>query len=391
MNWNFPTERKAKLDSLLQRVESVRETVMANAAESERIGTLPKPSVDALYEAGLFALKFPECLGGAEADPVAQIRVIEAMARYDTSAAWCMMIGATSAARPATHLTDASLDTFMPNGRVPLSASVGSSGIGKAVQVDGGYVFTGRWRFASGIRHSEWITCGATVQNESDEEPRLRSAIFPTAEVTIHDNWDVSGLRGTGSCDFSLTDQFVPDELTWDIAGSPKRGGALYKVGSPGFVIHEHAGIALGIGQRSLDAITEVAKYRGRWRKSSTISQRGHFQRILGELEIKLSAARSYTYQLFEKAWQEVCSNDDLTPETHARLRACATFDTDVAIYVATQAFRFAGGSAIYATSELQQCLRDITAAGQHFMVSDSSYENHAQFILDMPEANPMG
>ena len=96
MLWNFPPGREEKRQVLLDAVAEVREVLEAGADQSEEEGTLPQDSVDALYESGLLGLKLPAELGGAEADPVTQLEVIEALARIDASAAWCTMIGATS-------------------------------------------------------------------------------------------------------------------------------------------------------------------------------------------------------------------------------------------------------------------------------------------------------
>ena len=71
-------------------------------------------------------------------------------------------------------------------------------------------------------------------------------------------------------------------------------------------------------------------------------------------------------------------------------MRSVATYTTDVAADVASQAFRYGGGSALFTTSVLQQCLRDINAAAQHQMVSDTAYENHGQFMLGLPDARAM-
>ena len=71
-------------------VEKVRSTVLAGAPEAEANATLPASTVDALYQSGIFALKLPEELGGAEADPVTQLEVIEAVSRIDPSAGWCV-------------------------------------------------------------------------------------------------------------------------------------------------------------------------------------------------------------------------------------------------------------------------------------------------------------
>jgi alkylation response protein AidB-like acyl-CoA dehydrogenase len=90
-----PTAREDTLKRLLAAVESVRETVAAAAAEAEAIKTLPQATVDAVDAAGLLRLKLPAILGGAEADPVTQTTVIEALSYVDASAGWCLMIGAS--------------------------------------------------------------------------------------------------------------------------------------------------------------------------------------------------------------------------------------------------------------------------------------------------------
>ena len=94
MKQKFPTDRAEKRQALLQAVDSVRDILAAGADEAEAIRTLPQASVAALREAGLFALKLPAVLGGAEADPVTQIEVIEAVSYIDPSTGWNLLIGA---------------------------------------------------------------------------------------------------------------------------------------------------------------------------------------------------------------------------------------------------------------------------------------------------------
>ena len=71
-------------------------------------------------------------------------------------------------------------------------------------------------------------------------------------------------------------------------------------------------------------------------------------------------------------------------------MRSVCSYSTDVAAEVVTQAFRFAGGAALFESSVLQRCLRDINAGAQHQMVSDTAYENHGQFMLGLPDARVM-
>jgi indole-3-acetate monooxygenase len=97
MGPKFPTGREEKRMALLAAVESVRETLVAGADEAETHATLPQATVQALDDAGLFALKLPAVLGGAEADLVTQLEVLEAISYIDTSAGWCTLIGAARA------------------------------------------------------------------------------------------------------------------------------------------------------------------------------------------------------------------------------------------------------------------------------------------------------
>ena len=233
MLWKFPPGREEKRQVLLHAVAEVREVLEAGADQSEREGTLPQDSVDALYQSGLLALKLPAELGGAEADPVTQLEVIEGLARIDSSAAWCTMIGATSVGSWGAFLSDEAIERLFAGGRPPKGAGVFLPA-GVAVPKGGGYVVNGRWPFASGIRHSEWVSGGVRVARDGVETGERLRVIFPTSDVKIHDNWQVSGLRGTGSNDFSVIDLFVPKEFSWDPMHTPaKRAGRCSGWGRP--------------------------------------------------------------------------------------------------------------------------------------------------------------
>ena len=68
-----------------------------------------------------------------------------------------------------------------------------------------------------------------------------------------------------------------------------------------------------------------------------------------------------------------------------SEMAAVSTYVTEVAVDVATTAFRYAGGSAIHRSNILQRCLRNINAAAQHFMVSDTALENYGASLLEVP------
>jgi indole-3-acetate monooxygenase len=391
MSQTFPTGREEKRQVLLAAVECVRHTLVAGADEAEASATLPPTTVQALDDAGLFALKLPAVLGGAEADLVTQLEILEAVSYIDTSAGWCLLIGASAVAGLGAFLANEALPQVFGGRQVPRAAGAFMPS-GQAIPVDGGYRVSGRWAFASGIRHAQWVTATAHVVRAGATAPELRRVVMPVTAVQIHDNWQVMGLQGTGSCDFSVTDLFVPEHFSWDAQQArPQRGGPLYRLGMPAFVTNEHVAFALGVGRRALDTLLDLAQSKQRgYGQRSTLAARPAVHRVLGESDLRLRAARTLAIESYEKAWTTVCAGQRLPPRLQAELRSIATFATDVAVEVTTQAFRYSGGTALYSTHVLQRCLRDINAAAQHLMVSETAHENYGQCLLGLPDANPM-
>ncbi|MFT7649469.1 MAG: alkylation response protein AidB-like acyl-CoA dehydrogenase [Candidatus Poriferisodalaceae bacterium] len=391
MSWNFPTGRESKRRHLMDRVESVRTVVLAGVDAAESLYRLPDLTFDALYEAGLFWLKLPEVLGGAEADPLIQIEVIEALATIDASAAWSVMIGSQSTGLPAAWLPDDALDVVFGEGSTPVAAgSLMPSGT--ATPVEGGYRVTGRWAFASGISHCRWVN--ATVRIEGVAEaglPSLRRVVLPTAEVDIHDNWNAVGLKGSGSSDFSIDDVFVPESFCWGFTDPPRRGGPLYLLGLPGYVAYEHAALALGIGRHALDLLVDKASGKARGFEGSVVGDRPAFQRDLGRMDLQLTAARAMTFDVFGDVWAGLEPGRGPRPDQQAKMRSVASLSTEMCMDVVTRAFRYAGGEAVYADNQIQRCWRDLNTAAQHFLVSESAFENHGKFLLDREDAKPFG
>ena len=387
----FPTDREENRRVLMDAVDDVRDILEAGAEEGEETATLPQASVDALYDSGLLRLKLPHVLGGAEADLVTQLDVLEAVSEIDASAGWCLMIGAASLGGVGAFLHEDAIREIFAGGQPPKTAGVFAP-FGKAVPVNGGYLLSGRWSFASGIRHSDWISAGARVVTEDAGYPAQVRVTVRTSDVKIHDNWQVMGLRGTGSCDFSVEDLYVPTEFAYDVSLiEPLRGGPIFRLGRPAFVTNEHSAFALGVARRALDAVLEVGagKTRG-YTSVNPVARRPAFQRMLSECDLKLRAARALNVEILEQAWDTVCGGQPPDPMLQTQMRSLCSYTTDVATEVVTQAFRFAGGSALFDASILQRCLRDINAGAQHQMVSDAAYENQGQFMLGLPDARVM-
>jgi indole-3-acetate monooxygenase len=385
-------ERNVQLRrELLAEVAAVAPTLAEHAAESEGLARLNAPSIEALRKTRLLRFICPKERGGEEADPVTQLEIIEALAKIDGSAAWTVGILAGVSMIVAAFLPAASAKTIFASG-VPPMAGIASPR-GRAQPVDGGYRVNGTWSFGSGIHHADWVLASSVVP-ENPLPEAIRLVVLPRNQVVVHDNWQVAGLRGSGSCDFSVDDVFVPEAMTFRLAdvasGAAIAGGAALRVGHPALVMPFHFGIALGIARRALDEVTVQAIEKSRGRPPSLLATQAQFQFSLGKAELELAAARALAIAILTAAWKQAATGSVPPPTMQAEVRAAASYVTEVAQRVTTVAFQSMGGGALFDTNPLQRCFRDVYAAGQHFMMSQSALRALGQFKLNQPDANPM-
>ncbi len=379
-----PDEPQAKRAALLEAVESVRPVIEATAARTEADRTLAPEAVEAFREAGLFALKLPRELGGAEADPIVQMDVIEAVTLIDPSSAWTMFISGAVVGSTSARLPDEGIEELFAGGRIPCFAGTLKPD-GRAVRVEGGYRISGHWGWGSGIRHADYVNVLSPTDNS------VIAAAVPIAEVDIHDNWHVVGLRGTGRCDYSLDDVFVPDRRVADIRNPPQyRGGALYRMGVPGYVVNEHMIFALAVARLALDALQSLAtaKKRG-YGAGTTIADRPSVQRLVSEGRLRLAACRLLCDDVLGRLFDS-CADGPPDPAVLAEARAVGTLCTDEAVAIVSGAFRHAGGTAVYDGSMFERCLRDLYTVQSHFVVSDTAYEQHGQLLLGVDDRPSM-
>ena len=391
----FPKDRAANRALLLEQVAAIAATLRASGPTSEELGTLAPEAVKALRESGMFRLKLPNEVGGAEADPVTEMLVLEELSYHDFTSGWCTMVGATGIASLGMFLTPPALERVFKNG-IP-TASISFFPAGRATRNGSGYRVSGRWRFNSGIRHAEWVLGGTVVEGteaENGGRPLVIFAAFPATDVTLYDNWGgVTGLRGTGSGDFSVENYDLPGEMSfvWDLlAPKPLRGGPGYLLPPFSYVAKEHGSVAIGAARRALDELITIATTtRGTFR-ASKLDERQVVHRFIAEADIKLRAARALMHQRYEALYDKVTAGRLPDGADIADVRAICVHATDVAIWVATNVYHFAGNTGLHHPHVIGRLLRDLNTAGMHQVMSDTAYENHGKFRLGLPTADPL-
>jgi alkylation response protein AidB-like acyl-CoA dehydrogenase len=358
------------VSDLLGRVAQIAPVLEAGARESEDAQRLANASVNALHDHGFYKLWWPKELGGTGADLVDGIAVIDAIAEVDTAAAWNLAVGTLSSGFAGAYLATAAVEEIFSDKRLVIAGQLAP--IGRATRADGGLRVSGRWSFGSGIHQATWVMGGATIQDGERSEPVI--VVAPVAHAKIDEqSWQVMGLSGTGSCDYSLDDVLIPEGYWFSFPAAPRRrGGPVFDLSVPAQAMVLHAGFAVGAARRSLAEITGLARTKVRAFTKGSVAQSTTFQRELAESHARVAATRLYVYDVARRI-----QNGIGKPELPGLLiegRAASLFATDVALDVATWAYRRGGGTSLRLENPLQRIMRDLLAATQHVYVEESAY-----------------
>ncbi|WP_408887991.1 acyl-CoA dehydrogenase family protein [Myxococcus faecalis] len=376
---------------LLATARELAPRLSERSAEIESARRLPADLVSELNRAGVFRMMIPETYGGLELPPALSFQVIEALARADGATGWNAMIGA------ATALTAAWLPEAV--GRAIFSRPDVITGgvaapLGRAERVEGGHRVTGRWTWASGSQHCHWLIGGALVTEGGKPRmvregvPETRLFFFPAEHVTLHDTWFAAGLCGTGSGDMEVKDLFVPDDHGFSFFAPPRVARPLY--GFPfGLLGLGIPAVALGIARRAIDELTSLARQKTVVVERRLLASRPAVQEAVSEAEALVRSSRALALETIHAVFDEA-SRGPASVRARAELRLAMTHATRSSARAVDLMYEAAGGPAVFHTSALQRCLRDVHTLTQHAMVARPTLELTGGILLGFDPPTPV-
>jgi indole-3-acetate monooxygenase len=344
---------------LAEQARALIPLIDEHAAYADEKGRLADPVVAALHRDGLFTMWLPKVLGGAELGPVQSLEVLENLSYADASAGWVVMAGALSVGTAGAYLSDEAVDSLFGKSGRPVIAGQGTRP-GVAIPDGKGFRLSGSWSFASGLLHGTHIHTLAII--EGTGEPRI--FVLPVEKAQLLGNWDVIGLRGTGSIDYKIDNVFVPDGWThFAVTETPKRGGDIYRVGIIGFAEQCHTGWAMGVGRRMLDELASLAQEKAG--RAGSQSDSPVFLESFAKFEGKLRGARALAIE----AWGDVAATfargGRLSVRQQSLVRLALVNITDTLHEVGNYAYLAAGTTSLR-RGTLQRLMRDVHAGTQH-------------------------
>jgi alkylation response protein AidB-like acyl-CoA dehydrogenase len=371
------------------RACALRPLISAAADRIEEEREIPEEVVAALHEAQLFRMLLPRSCGGGEVEPAIYVQVIEEIAKADASVAWCLgqANGGTVA---GAYLEREAARTVFGDARAAVASG---PNFGTAVAVEGGYRVTGTWPFASGRKHAIWLAGHCLVQ-EPDGRPRLypdgkpfeRTMFFPKEKAIFKDIWHVMGLKGTGSDQFTVTDLFVPEDLSFTREWPPdlRENGPLYRFSNYQLFGVGFAGVALGIARATLDAFIALAREKAPRNSPQVLRDNALIQFQVGHAEAQLQSVRTFMVQTMRDLWDAVATGDTMDADERARLRMTITFASQQAREVVDVAYHAAGASAIFENNPFERRFRDVHTVSQQVQGHSSNFELLGQYVMGL-------
>ena len=376
-------------EGLAERVRRLAPILEAGAAQAETERRLTAEMQDALLRAGLFRLLLPRPYDGLELDLPTFFETIEAVAKVDASAAWCLC-QANGCAMTAAYLEPEIAQKIW--GDDPNAVLAWGPGPRCQAVADGeGYRLTGRWAFVSGGRHATWLGGHANIvepdgtpRRNADGSPHVRTLLFPAGEAIWHEVWDVIGLRGTGSDAFEMTEHFVAHDhsVERDTAAERRHEAPLYQFPAMSAYATGFSATALGISRAILDSFLELAGDKTPRMARSRLRDNGMVQWELGHAEARLRAARAFVRDEVEDIWAAVAASGELSIAQRMRIRLATTFAIHEAKEVADTAYDLAGATAVFTKNAFERRFRDIHTVAQQLQGRKTHFQTVGAFLL---------
>ncbi|MEU0841645.1 acyl-CoA dehydrogenase family protein [Streptomyces sp. NPDC005962] len=379
----------------MTQFERMLAVVAERRAEFEEKRHVPPDMIGEFKRAGIYRAGVPRRFGGDALPPAEFLRLIERISVVDGSAGWVASFGSS-----AVYLAALPLETqteLYANGP-DVAFAGGLFPVQPAERVDGGYRVAGRWKFASGCKGADVLGVGIKAsQDKADQDTKASldktgqdkagrplTAVLRPGQVQIAENWDVIGMRGTGSHDLVVDGAVVPEEWTFVRGGTPTVDEPLYRYPTVPYAAQVLAVVGLGVARAALDHVIAQGGRSG-YTGAPIPAERATYRIAVGQAEAQLRSARASFYETTEEAWATVVAGDPATAAQASLLRLSSAHLAKTSFEVVRAAYQLSGIAAIATGSPLERHLRDASVVPQHAFLQEGMYDGAGAVLMGVP------
>ncbi len=422
MSWSGSAHSHEETTEWLSRVEKITPVLVRHREQAERERVTPPAVIAALRDQNIHRMWVSPSFGGGGVSVRTGSAVLQALARVDASVAWQMGVQGVIS-RMSDYLPEQVACQLFQHSDGLVVGGINPSG--QAAPVPGGYRLRGRWSFASGSTHADWLVCASLVTEgdpttkgdlaasdwvgndpTADDPPAsappaddppggdpahaaqaatapTRMLFVPADRARFDDDWFTTGLRGSGSISFTVDDLFVPEEFTIDgrllrrpPAARPSRG---YPIAYYDFGPFTTASTALGIAQDALSAFPGIAVGTVPARGTQTLGSSHTVQAGLARAAALVRSA--------ELLLEDAANHTSLRcliggEELSALIRLAAATVGENTVKAVDSLHSMAGTRALRSGGRLDRCLRDVHSAAAHITLSPANFEMVGAYLL---------
>ncbi|ADI12819.1 putative oxidoreductase [Streptomyces bingchenggensis BCW-1] len=356
--------------------DRVLAVVAERRGEFEEKRHIPRDVIAEFKNEGIYRASTPKKFGGDALPPAEFLRMIERISVVDGSAGWVASFGSSLVYLAALPIqSQAELyadgpDVVFAGGLFPVQP---------AERVEGGYRVSGRWKFASGCKGADVL--GVGIKAGQDSAGRPLTAVLRPGQVEIVENWDVIGMRGTGSHDLVVDGAVVPEEWTFVRGGEPTVDEPLYRYPTVPYAAQVLAVVGLGVARAALDQAV-AAGGRAGYTGAPKPAERATYRIAVGRAEAGLRSARAFFYEATEEAWATVAAGDPATADQASALRLASAHLAKTSFEVVRAAYQLGGIAAIADGSPMQRYLRDASVVPQHAFLQEGMYDGAGAVLM---------
>ena len=365
----------------------------ARTAELDRARRLPDDLYRRAASAGLFRQLVSRDLGGLGRAPVDWFRTGMELARHEASLGWVVTQGAAELGWIGAGADDTWARHLLAD---PLATSASSSaGVG-TLRVDGARsTFGGSWAFNTGSPNASWIGGLALVDGATGDDggPVIRWGWVPAERAEVADDWDPSGLRGTGSHSTRIAEQEIPTAWTFSPSEPTTNDRGPYRVlVGNGFwpIATAVAATQLGNARRALDEAARLVVDKAPAPAFTPLAANAAVQRALADAEGLWLAAVAGVERELAAMWDQAVRAGEVSVAQRVRLHRANLAANALAVQVVDAATLATGTAAVARRHVLARCQRDAHALRSHITVGGQATEWNAKIALGLATSHFM-